>query len=93
LSYLERLPADRLKIDRSFMRSPANGDAGGRIARTIIVLGRELGLTVLAEGVESEAVAAEVAALGCAEAQGFHYARPMAEEAFVAWLQARGGVA
>ena len=75
------------------MRSLANGDAGGRIAGTIIVLGRELGLTVLAEGVESEAVAAEVAALGCAEAQGFHYARPMAEEPFVAWLQARGGAA
>ncbi len=93
LSYLERLPADRLKIDRSFMRSLANGEAGGRIARTIIVLGRELGLTVLAEGVESEAVAAEVAALGCAEAQGFHYARPMPEEAFVAWLQARQGAA
>lgn len=93
LSYLERLPADRLKIDRSFMRSLANGEAGGRIARTIIVLGRELGLTVLAEGVESEAVAAEVAALGCAEAQGFHYARPMSEEALVAWLQARQGAA
>ena len=93
LSYLERLPADRLKIDRSFMLSLANGDAGGRIARTIIVLGRELGLTVLAEGVESEAVATEVAALGCAEAQGFHYARPMSEEALVAWLQARKGAA
>ena len=93
LSYLERLPADRLKIDRSFMRSLANGDAGGRIARTIIVLGRELGLTVLAEGVESEAVAAEVAALGCAEAQGYHYGRPMAEEAFVAWLQTQAGAA
>ncbi len=89
LSYLERLPADRLKIDRSFMRSLASGTAGGRIARTIIVLGRELGLKVLAEGVENEAVAAEVAALGCAEAQGYHYARPMPEEAFVAWLRAR----
>ena len=89
LSYLERLPAYRLKIDRSFMRSLASGTAGGRIARTIIVLGRELGLKVLAEGVENEAVAAEVAALGCAEAQGYHYARPMPEEAFVAWLRAR----
>jgi len=71
------------------MRSLASGTAGGRIARTIIVLGRELGLKVLAEGVENEAVAAEVAALGCAEAQGYHYARPMPEEAFVAWLRAR----
>ncbi|WP_374262758.1 putative bifunctional diguanylate cyclase/phosphodiesterase [Zoogloea sp.] len=86
LSYLERLPADRLKIDRSFMRGLERGEQGARIARTIIVLGRELGLTVLAEGVESAEVAAEVARLGCSEAQGFHYARPMEEEACLAWL-------
>jgi len=86
LSYLERLPADRLKIDRSFMRGLARGEHGGRIARTIIALGRELGLTVLAEGVESAEMAAQVAQLGCSEAQGYFYARPMTEDAFVAWL-------
>ena len=50
LSYLERLPADRLKIDRSFVQSLERDDNGSRIARTIIALGRELDLTILAEG-------------------------------------------
>lgn len=86
LSYLERLPADRLKIDRSFMRALARCEPGGRITRTIIVLGRELGLKVLAEGVESAVMAEQLARLGCCEAQGFHYARPLDEDALVAWL-------
>lgn len=86
LAYLERLPADRLKIDRGFMRGLTRGERGGRIARTIIALGRELGLTVLAEGVENAAMAAQVVDLGCSEAQGFYYAHPMAEDDFVAWL-------
>lgn len=87
LSYLERLPADRLKIDRSFVQSLERDDHGSRIARTIIALGRELGLTIVAEGVENEAVGQLVTQLGCAEAQGYFYGRPMSEEQFLAWLQ------
>ena len=87
LSYLERLPADRLKIDRSFVQSLERDDHGSRIARTIIALGRELGLTIVAEGVENEAVGRLVTALGCAEAQGYYYGRPMSEEQFLEWLQ------
>lgn len=87
LSYLERLPADRLKIDRSFVQSLERDDHGSRIARTIIALGRELGLTIVAEGVENETVGRLVTALGCAEAQGYHYGRPMSEEQFLEWLQ------
>ena len=87
LSYLDRLPADRLKIDRSFVHALERNDHGTRIARTIIVLGRELGLKVIAEGVENQSLADLVVGLGCNEAQGFHYARPMPEEDFIAWLQ------
>jgi EAL domain-containing protein (putative c-di-GMP-specific phosphodiesterase class I) len=90
LSYLERLPADRLKIDRSFVQGLERGQGAARIPRTIIALGRELGLRVIAEGVENESVALAVRALGCHEAQGYHFARPMVEADFVAWLAAGG---
>ena len=90
LSYLERLPADRLKIDRSFVQGLERGQGAARIPRTIIALGRELGLRVIAEGVENESVALAVRALGCHEAQGYHFARPMIEADFVASLTAGG---
>ena len=89
LSYLQKLPADRLKIDRSFVAALENDDQGTRIARTIILLGRELKLEVIAEGVESQTVADALVALGCETAQGYHYARPMPEDEFVEWLARR----
>ena len=93
LSYLERLPADRLKIDRSFVQGLERGQGAARIPRTIIALGRELGLRVIAEGVENESVALAVRALGCHEAQGYHFARPMIEADFVGWLAPDGWAA
>lgn len=86
LSYLDKLPADRLKIDRSFITALERNDHGSRIARTIIVLGRELGLRVIAEGVENETAQRFVTELGCHEAQGYHIARPMLEDQFIDWL-------
>ncbi|MCF7983400.1 MAG: EAL domain-containing protein [Thiohalocapsa sp.] len=80
LAYLKRLPINRLKIDRAFIEHltlDANDDA---IARAIIALGRELGLDVLAEGVETDAQRAFLAREGCQEAQGYLFGRPMSPQ-------------
>ncbi|MBL8400441.1 EAL domain-containing protein [Accumulibacter sp.] len=85
LAYLDKLPADRLKLDRSFVRALERDDNGTRIARMIVVLGRELGLQVIAEGVENQKLEELVMALGCNETQGYHYGHPMQESEFIAW--------
>jgi EAL domain-containing protein (putative c-di-GMP-specific phosphodiesterase class I) len=85
LSYLERLPLDRIKIDKAFVFGLAKDD-GPRIAEMIVQLGHKLGLRVLAEGVENEAVWESLKRMGCHEAQGYHIARPMDSDELVAWL-------
>ena len=89
LSYLDQLPADRLKIDRAFVNSLNSGRLGARIAEMIVPLGHQLGMKVLAEGVENEAQAAILRHLGCDEAQGYLYARPMPIEDLGPWLTQR----
>ena len=74
LGYLQDLPIDTLKLDRSFILRPGHGT---EILRTLVELGRELGLLVIAEGVEREDQAEVLQALGCPAAQGFHFARPV----------------
>jgi diguanylate cyclase (GGDEF)-like protein/PAS domain S-box-containing protein len=87
LAYLRRLPIDTLKIDRSFVRN-VDADAGDRqIARTIIALGQALGMAVVAEGVETEAQAQLLRAMGCDLAQGYLYARPQAAAELERWLE------
>ncbi|OBS31447.1 hypothetical protein A9O67_01705 [Tepidimonas fonticaldi] len=92
LAYLERLPLDCLKIDRAFVRRLQQGDEA-RVAELITQLGHKLGLRVLAEGVEDDAVRQRLLALGCHEGQGFGIARPMAFEPLQAWLEARARTA
>jgi diguanylate cyclase (GGDEF)-like protein len=89
LSYLDRLPADRLKIDRAFVSALDSGRAGARIAEMIVPLGRRLGMQVLAEGVETQTQAEVLRQMGCDEVQGYLYGRPMAFDALVDWLAAR----
>jgi diguanylate cyclase (GGDEF)-like protein/PAS domain S-box-containing protein len=89
LSYLKQLPIDKLKIDQSFIRDlPGNRDDVA-IARTVIALGHGLGLTVLAEAVETEAQRDFLIAEGCDEAQGFHYSRALPAVEFEAWMLAQ----
>ncbi|QKO21838.1 EAL domain-containing protein [Rhodoferax sp. BAB1] len=91
LAYLDRLPVDRIKIDRSFVQVLNTQTRGARIAELVIPLGQQLGLTVLAEGVETREQAEFLRSLGCHEAQGYWYAKPMPLEELLPWLQAHGG--
>lgn len=81
LSYLKRFPADRLKIDRSFIHELQKDSDDAVIARTIISLGHSLGLRVVAEGVESARQLQFLRDNKCDEAQGFLYGRPMSARA------------
>jgi diguanylate cyclase (GGDEF)-like protein len=86
LSHLQRLKVDRLKIDRAFVTEITGSARGSSIAEMVIQLGRNLGLSVIAEGVEDERQAQILHALGCPLAQGYLFSRPLSPEALLAWL-------
>ena len=88
LSYLKRLPLDELKIDQSFVRDVLNDDHDAAIARTIIALGQSLGLTVIAEGVETEGQRDFLVDNGCHAFQGYLYSRPQPLVPFEAYVVA-----
>jgi hydrogenase maturation protease len=89
LNYLNRLPVDKLKIDRSFiMDVPLNGNEVA-ITRAILALGHSLGLKVLAEGVETGEQAEFLTELGCDEVQGYYYGRPVDAASFELFLNGR----
>jgi EAL domain-containing protein (putative c-di-GMP-specific phosphodiesterase class I) len=90
LAYLQRLPIDELKIDRSFVRDVHDDARREALLGTIAQLGRNLGLQVTAEGVEREEELLALRRAGCAQIQGYLTGRPMAVEAFIAWLSAHG---
>jgi EAL domain-containing protein (putative c-di-GMP-specific phosphodiesterase class I) len=76
LAYLERFPFDTIKIDQSFVRERANG-ARSALLRSIIGIGHDLGMSVIAEGAETETDAIELHQLGCEYAQGYLFGEPM----------------
>ncbi len=88
LSHLRQLPIDRLKIDRAFVTELSRDVSGGHIASMVIELGRNLKLTVIAEGIEEEAQAQKLLAMGCHEGQGYLYGKPMTAVALREWLAA-----
>ncbi|HLL69741.1 MAG TPA: EAL domain-containing protein [Micromonosporaceae bacterium] len=77
MAYLKRLPVDELKIDRSFVLGMTEDENDAILVRGAIDLGHNLGLTVVAEGVERAEHSAALKLMGCDIAQGFHYARPV----------------
>jgi EAL domain-containing protein (putative c-di-GMP-specific phosphodiesterase class I) len=93
LAYLKRLPLDQLKIDRSFVRDILADAASGAIAQAIISLGRAMGLSVIAEGVETEEQRGFLTGLGCHSFQGYLFSRPLPLEEFQAkWPNYRRNV-
>lgn len=89
LGYLVRLPISTLKIDRSFVMSMDENPAAGEVVRTIIALARNLGLRVIAEGIETESDRDALRDLGCDYGQGYLYARPMDADATEYFLTTR----
>src|SRR5215218_6264647 len=77
LAYLKRLPVDELKIDRSFVFEMGTDPADAAIVQTAVDLGRRLGISVAAEGVEDAGTLRRLTEYGAMTAQGFHIARPM----------------
>lgn len=86
LSYLQKLPLDRLKVDRAFV-TDIHKEGQSVIAETIINLGKKMGLKIIAEGIEEIEQQERLVELGCDEVQGFYYAKPMPEKDFVTFLQ------
>ncbi len=91
LSYLKRLPFDELKIDQSFVRDALTDQNDATIARTIVALGQSLGLSVVAEGVETEGQRTFLASNGCDVYQGHLFGQPLPPDAFEKLLPAASG--
>jgi predicted signal transduction protein with EAL and GGDEF domain len=89
LAYLKRFPLDEVKIDRSFVLGMTDDENDAVIVRSTIDLARNLGLDVVAEGVENEAILRGLGALRCDVAQGFHVSRPLPPDELERWLADR----
>ncbi|MGW3467517.1 putative bifunctional diguanylate cyclase/phosphodiesterase [Saccharopolyspora sp. NPDC000995] len=89
LAYLRQLPVDEVKIDKSFVLGMGTDLGDMAVVRSIVELGHSLDLAVVAEGVEDDAARDQLVAMGCDVAQGYLISRPLSEERFEAWLQAR----
>lgn len=88
LAYLQQLPIDVLKIDRSFVTEMMVDKDKRAIVRTVLSLARALGMKTTAEGIESEEISEVLRRLGCSVGQGYYYARPMTRDAAYAFLEA-----
>lgn len=86
LSYFKRIPADEIKIDKSFVRGMLKDDADQRLVQVIINLGHQFELKVVAEGVEDRETLAALAAMDCDHAQGHHFAPALDQERLRNWL-------
>lgn len=87
LSYLNKLPVKTIKIDKSFVIDMVSNDDAAMIVRSTIVLAHDLGLRVIAEGIENDTSWERLAELGCDVAQGYHVARPMPACDLERWIR------
>lgn len=90
LAYLRRLPVQELKIDKSFVMAMEREEGDAKIVRSTIDLAHNLGLSVVAEGVENAAIQQRLAEQGCDEAQGYHLSKPVPLVQLQAWAAKRG---
>ena len=89
LAYLQRLPIDVLKIDRSFVSGMLRDADSVAIVRAILSLASALGMATTAEGIDSPELALALAEMGCSHGQGYHFARPLEPEAALAYWRSR----
>ncbi len=89
LAYLRQLPVDEVKIDKSFVLGMGTDLGDMAVVRSIVELGHSLDLVVVAEGVEDDAARDQLVTMRCDIAQGYLISRPLSEDRFEAWLQAR----
>ncbi len=89
LSYLQKFPVDVLKIDRAFVEGVHHGGSDTALARTIIALGKTLGLRTVAEGVELEAQQRQLQAMGCLLGQGYLFSRALPAAELTHWMRTR----
>jgi EAL domain-containing protein (putative c-di-GMP-specific phosphodiesterase class I) len=90
LAYLQQFPVDTLKIDRSFISTMSDSPESGALIRTLVQLGKTLGLETLAEGIEESAQYSQLERDQCDSGQGYLYARPLDADAVEAFVTARG---
>jgi EAL domain-containing protein (putative c-di-GMP-specific phosphodiesterase class I)/GGDEF domain-containing protein len=86
MAYLQQLPVQVIKIDQSFVRKMETGEREQALVQSMIALGRAFNCRIVAEGIETELAAALLRTMGCDEAQGYHFSRPLPVEAFPGWL-------
>ena len=89
LAYLQRLPIDVLKIDRSFVTGMLRDSDSVAIVRAILSLANALGMATTAEGIDAAELAQALAEMGCSHGQGFHFARPLEPDAAFAYWRSR----
>lgn len=87
LSYLHHFPIDTLKIDQSFIRDMMKNDNSKALVKSIIALGKNLNMKIIAEGVEEKEEAAAIREMGCDQCQGYYFAKPMSERNVTELLQ------
>lgn len=94
LDYLQSLPFTCLKIDKTFVQQIGQSDRSRHIIKAALELARSIGLSTIAEGIETADIGAQLAALGCSHAQGYHFGKPMPKQQMGAWaLQHRAAQA
>lgn len=89
LLQLKRMPLHELKVDRSFVSGLLTDSRDDAIVESTIAMAHQVGLEVVAEGVETEAILERLQSLGCEYAQGYGISRPQAPDALATWLRAR----
>jgi EAL domain-containing protein (putative c-di-GMP-specific phosphodiesterase class I) len=89
LAYLKKLPVQELKIDRSFVLNMAEDLDDAAIVRSTIELAHNMGLRVVAEGIETREIYQQLRVLGCDEAQGYFMSRPLPATEMEEWLEAQ----
>jgi EAL domain-containing protein (putative c-di-GMP-specific phosphodiesterase class I) len=88
LAYLKRFPIDCVKIDRAFIKDMPENTDDVAIARTIVAMAKSLGLTTVAEGVETAEQLELLKTMGCDQIQGYFFSRPLPADDFMAYYRA-----